>query len=76
MNDISKEALKKYREEYPKICAMCGGDLEGAGTDEEIIDKIKEHDELFPGESLSTSVVVCDPCFQRICPGGKKISFQ
>ena len=64
------------RENYPKKCAHCGGPLEGPGTDEEIAEQLAEHDKLFPGQSLTTSEVICDRCFQGICPGGNLISMD
>lgn len=77
MNDTGPEALKKYREQYPKQCAHCGGELEGPTQDDaQLIKQIKEHDEIFPGESLTTATTICDACFQAILPGGKQISMN
>jgi len=76
MNDMTPEVLKQYREDYPKKCYKCGGDLGGPGSDEDLIEMVKEHDGLFPGESLSTSEIICDQCFLTICPGGKLIGMN
>lgn len=74
MNDTGPEALQRHRDAYPQECYECGGPLEGPGTDEELIEQIKEHDGLFPGKSLSTAVKICDDCFNQVCPGGKLLS--
>ncbi len=68
--------IEKYRKDYPTKCAHCGGPLEGPGTEEEIAEQVAEHDKLFPGKPLRTAEVICDPCFQGICPGGKLIGFN
>ena len=70
------EQLAKYREDYPTKCARCGDDLEGAPEDEELDEQLEEHDRLFPGQPISTTEVICDSCFQTICPGGKVIGFN
>ena len=74
MNPTTPEAIQKFRDVYPKECFKCGGPLAGPGTDAQIKEQIKEHDDLFPGASLETSVKICDPCFNVICPGGKLLS--
>jgi len=71
-----KEYIKKRREEYPKSCAMCGGPLNGPGTDQELEEMFEEHNKLFPDTSITTAEVICDTCFQRICPGGKTIGMN
>lgn len=73
MKRMSLEEKIEYRKaNYPKACADCEGPLTGPGTDEEIAKQIKEHDRLF-GEAapITTSVVVCDKCFQDLCPNGE-----
>lgn len=65
-NDTSPEALARYRADYPKKCAICEGPLEGPPADDaEFIEQITEHDDTFPGDSLATAVLVCDPCYQK-----------
>ena len=72
-----KHDLKAYRKNYPKTCYQCGGPLDGPPEDDkELLEMLEEHDGLFPGKPLDTACVICDPCFQKYVPGGKKISFN
>ena len=65
MTSITPEDLERYRSEYPKACANCGGELTGPPEDDqELIEMVEEHDKLFPGKPLSTAAVICDPCFE------------
>jgi len=69
--------LKDFRDEYPAACYRCGRPLEGPPeSDEDLQKQIDEHAELFPGEPLDTSCVICDQCFHTYCPGGKKIGMN
>ncbi len=69
--------LKAFRESYPKACYKCGVALDGAPeSDEDLEAQLQEHDELFPGEPIDTSCVICDRCFHTYCPGGKKIGMN
>ncbi len=76
MININPENIRKLRETYPTECASCGGPLEGPGTDENIKVMLEEHNDIFPGGDASGMETVCDPCFQRVCPGGKKLSLN
>jgi len=76
MTDSEREFVAKKRASYPKDCAHCGDDLDGPGTDEEILEMRQEHDRLFPGCSQDTVAVICDECFKRLCPGGKPIGMN
>ncbi len=69
--------LEAYRASYPKACYKCGEPLEGPPeSDKELQGQIDEHDELFPGEPIDDSCVICDRCFHTYCPGGKKIGMN
>lgn len=72
-----RKSLEEYKAAYPTHCYWCGGLLDGPpSSDEELQEMLDEHDRLFPGESMDTSCVICDPCFLAHCPGGKKISMN
>ena len=71
-NGVSPEDLARYRRKYPENCAGCGKPLDGGPeSDDELIDMVREHDRLFPGEPLSQATVVCDECFNKLVPGGQ-----
>lgn len=44
---------------------MCDGVFDKEWTDEEAK---AEHDRDFDGASLETACVVCDDCYQKVCP--------
>jgi hypothetical protein len=44
-------------------CAKCGGVFGKGWTDEEAM---AEHNENFPGESLSDCAVICDDCYNKL----------
>lgn len=53
-------------------CSMCNGVFEKGWSDEEAQ---AEHDRDFPGQSMETSAVVCDDCYQKVCPATHPVQY-
>lgn len=57
-------------------CHWCGKELEPWASMEELRRHVEEHARLFPQSPLEEAKMLCDPCFQRLVPGGQPIGMN